>query len=428
VSPGFYRLTGTLRVRKPLTLLGDGLLAGSELRQTSAGSPGFIVQSSDVTFDGLRLMGPRYSSYSGATAIYIRTSDSNRLTNVNVVNSWIQSWSNSAIRWSFVNDFIIQNNHIEDVTYAGIMVISGYRGLIADNFVVDVGDPETGSPLNNAYSIAVTSYEGLPYSGDIIIRDNVVRKSPIWAGIMNHGGFRVLVDSNEVYDADFAYANTWTEGAQGSGSDHTLFINNYAENAPRNSLWLVGDDNQLTEEAQAIGNRFSNSASMVVYNQNNATITWNSATGTVGSNGALWTRRVNRQLTVANNDWGGASVTSDGSVLTFAPDAVAPASPSNLTAQRNGSRIILGWSYGSGNDHDSFLIQHRVNGGSWQVLDYRPPNDGTWSFDAPTNPSWVTFNALSHTVEGIDSTASYQFRIRAQLGSATSPWSNTATP
>ena len=423
VSPAHYRLTAPLHITRPVSLVGEGGTSGSELRQTSSATSGIVIQSSDVVIESLRLIGPGYRSFEGDSALSIDASDAQRLQNITVVDSWLQGWSNSGIRWHFVDDFIVANNHIEDCTYAGVLIVSGNRGLIANNTVVDIGDPAHGVALNNAYSIVVTAVPGAPYSTDVIIRNNVVSGNPIWSGIMNHGGERVLIADNEVRHADVAYAVTWIPGSPQS-SDQTLFINNLAVSAPRNSLWLTGDDDRPTSGSAAIGNRFIDSADIITYSQRSATITWNSATGTTSAHGALRLRRTVTDLTVAHNDWGGAPTTGDPVLLTYAA-APPPPPPPDLTAERVGGEIVLQWSYEASTAHDSFLIEQRTDHGPWLALAFRPPADGTWSFDAPSNPLWQPFDPRTYSIT-VPEQGSHEFRIRAQLGGTVSAWSPTA--
>lgn len=421
----YYRLTSALHVRRPLTIIGGYPGAVSELRQMTRGEHGIVVESSGVSIERLRLTGPGYSSFKGDSALFVRPPADQRLSNLTVLDSDMRGWSNAGIRWTGVDDFIISGNHIEDCTYAGVLVISGHRGLIAHNEIVDVGHPSEGEPLANAYSISVTSEKGRSYSEDVIVRANQITGNPIWSGIMNHGGIRVLVDSNEVSDADVAYALTWVPET-GIGADDTLFVNNLAVNAPRNSLWLTGADDTPNRRARAIGNRFTNSASIIVYNTDGATVAWNKASGTVGPHGALRTRLTNTGMTVAGNDWAGADVTGDGTVLTYAGPATTPPAPTGLSATHADGRVLLRWAIDRAAPHDSFLIEHRDPGGEWQPLAYRPPNDGMWDFAAPSNPRWITFDPLAYTVAGTP-TPGEQFRIRAQLGAAVSTWSPVAT-
>lgn len=421
-----YRLTSALHVRKPLTIIGALPGAVSELRQVTPGQHGIVIESSGVSIERLHLTGPGYTSFKGDSALFIRPAAAQRLTNLTVLDSHLQGWSNSGIRWTGVDDFIIAGNHVEDCTYAGVLLISGQRGIVADNEILDIGAPTEGQPLVNAYSISVTSEMGLPYSQDVIVRGNQVTGNPIWSGIMNHGGIKVLVDSNKVSDADVAYALTWVPNS-GIGSDDTLFVNNVAVNAPRNSLWLTGADDRPNRRARVIGNRFSDSASIIVYNTDDATVTWNSATGTVGPHGALRTRLANTLLTVAGNEWNGAGETGDGKVLTYAAPPAVPSAPQELTAARTNGRIVLRWAFDRSIPHDSFLIERRDQGGEWRPLAYRPPNDGLWDFAAPSNPRWIAFDPLTYAVDDTTDPDGEQFRVRALLGGSVSAWSPVAT-
>jgi hypothetical protein len=421
VSPGHYRISGSLRISKQLTILGDN--GNSEIRQSLSGNRlNFDIQASGVTINGMRIIGYQYGGQDGGVGVGSSGgSVSSRLSNVTVSNNWIQRFSGRGISLAFVDDFVVSNNHIEDVHYAGIFVASGRRGFISSNHVVDIGDPEAGPAYENSYPIVVTANPsgGEPMNEDVIVQSNTVEHAPVWTGIMNHGGVRVLVVDNDVRGADYAYANL--QAVDGTRSDHSTFINNFAQDAPREALWLVGprDQSPRTRGTAAIGNVFVNTAPMVIYDQEHAIATWNTFTQAVDPN-ALQVARTEASY-IDHNTIDGVLRASK----TSAPPAGTPPAPTNFTAARtSGSTAYLSWSYDRTTPHDSFYIESRSNGGSWQRVAYRPPHDGTWDFDAPTNPNSPRFNPLSYTATGLDGAITYEFRIRANNGNASSAWSN----
>lgn len=414
---GRYLLSETLRIDKPLTLAGDGRTTASEIHQSSIGSA-LTVSSSDVTVKNLRLVGRGYGPYTNASAIYIDGQDEARIANISALDNHIEGWGGSAIRWGHVSDFVIRGNHITGATYAGVLIISGFRGLIAENTVEDAGQPLTGSPLETAYLIVVTSIPGSPYSREVIIRNNHARTSPIWTGIHNHGGDRILIDSNQVDQTMVAYANTRVAGT-GRPSNEVLFINNVGRQATSNSMWLTGEDSAPSEHGHAIGNRFEQSGPIKVYSQAGGTVTWNSVTSSPGGQGAIVLQRKNLNMKVLNNQ---ATTVDESTRTSHATPDEPPPTPSDFVARELGADVHLTWTFDRVHPHDSFYIERQQADGAWAPVAYRPPNDGRWDFSS-RNPNWETLDPLAYTVQRAHLGES--FRIRAQHGGAASEWAYT---
>lgn len=423
VAPGWYSISGYLKVRKPLTILGDGPTSGSEIRQTMNGGRALDIVSSDVTVQGMRVIGFEYGPKNEEQGISVNYGGEGRLSNVTIKDNWVQNVSGRGISLQFVDDFIVSGNHVEDAHYAGIFGMSVSRGVIDGNDVVDVGDPVVGPADHNSYPIVLSANPEDPNCSDVIIRDNVVRHSPVWTGIMNHGGVRILILDNEVYDADFLYANVWN----GDRPSHdTSFINNYGESGPRNSLQLAGPDGELTLGLRVIGNRFKNASYMFTWNSGDGVISWNEMSEVGSYNGnALRLMKTTRSTVVAHNDFDGSTISYEADYQPPQP-STTPESPQGLQAVRSGDRATLTWDYSSAETHDSFYIEQRVTNGQWERLAFRPPNDPMWRFDAPSNPEWVPFDPLKYVVSGLDPNKTYEFRIRANNGEAFSGWSATA--
>jgi hypothetical protein len=426
------------------------------------------IASSDILIDGLRLMGTEYGEgiQRNMTGINVSgLSSKQRYANITIRNSWIQRYRGNGIRIDLAKDVVIDNNRIEDVTFGGIFFVSVDHALINNNVVEDIGDPEVGSAFHPepdrdyaiAYPIVVTSEatEEYPHSTNILIQNNIVRHNPVWAGIMNHGGDNVGVFDNEVYDCDFAYALTYS----GHITDHPLastrtwFINNYAEIAPRSAQWFIGPNEGGSINHAAIGNVYTGTATsigsntskkpsigpMSVWNQDGLVFTYNSFSGPFDAdNRAIrWSTMDHRDaagpilnVSRTGNDLGGGietfefdtthcgETTPEDCIL--APPAAAPSAPTNLKAIQTGHGVLLTWTNTTGNGHDSFYIEQSLDGVTeWTRVAFRPPDDGHWDFGS-TNPHWQAFNPLSYlhreAINGF-------YRIRAQNGEQTSPWS-----
>jgi hypothetical protein len=272
---GFCKLTGHLTIDKPLQIKG---LDGAKIKRTDyypdgsntspfqqCAAPGYLCQSpceqncggamfyvihSHVSIENLALIGHDYGSARignthGIWVIGASDDSMDWLSNITIRNNHLQYFRGSGISLVRVNDFIIENNHVTEIGYSGINVI-GRRGRIHNNQIIDINHP-TFCPLSddvstcqflNGYGIVVTGCGAKPCSEDIIISYNEVRENQHWVGMMNHGGQRILFDSNQVWDTDVLYAQTVSAcpstnlDCEQQASDDTIFINNLGDTLP----------------------------------------------------------------------------------------------------------------------------------------------------------------------------------------------------
>ncbi|MGE4653406.1 MAG: right-handed parallel beta-helix repeat-containing protein [Myxococcota bacterium] len=285
VFPDYCRIEGHLALDNAITILGDGVGSFSELRRTDTypetpvGDPGyactnpigtncggaiFYVTASNVTIEGMRLVGRERGNVNAANThgIWaIGDLGAPHLENLTLRNNRIEKFRGAGASAVRADDVVIQGNDIREVGVGGILLQSVNRAAIDRNEITDVNTllgescaaacdvsetiglspPDTcpgniGDPsfcqAPNSYGISVTGCNTAgPCSSDISITRNVVRNNPVWAGIMNHGGQRVRIDSNSVYNADFLFAQTVSLCATCpcEQSDDTLFINNFGD-------------------------------------------------------------------------------------------------------------------------------------------------------------------------------------------------------
>ncbi len=474
------------------------------------------IQSSNVTVEGLGLIGYAYGEPSRPYMHGIYAWNENtrvRISNITLRDLRVRRLHGLGITVRNVDDFIIEDCHVEDVGRAGIFTEGSRRGWIRGNTVTDIGDPTRCDPLslcriNSTYGIVVTGCGGLPCSSDTLVSNNVVREVETWVGIMNHGADRVLIFDNEVYDTNFLYANTTRPHLiYPEASDDTSFINNYGDTLPRSvggrydtwsaashgeGIWFFASSPYPSHRVHAIGNIFRNTGAAganggaTIWSNVDARFTWNRIendpryppprygvwlANTPDDKHMRFEHRSER-LIVAHNEIvsGDAAIRSDSFLSqetlvasnqlsassigidiqtggtwdiqgnnVVAPTAIqggytpwtAPTSnvlaPSQLVALPMGNgKVRLEWSYGQP-PHDSFYIEFRSGFSGWRRLAFRPPNDPKWTFDAPTNPAWESFDPLSHNVEGLTAGVVTQFRIRANDGANFSAWSAIAT-
>jgi parallel beta-helix repeat protein len=254
-SGGTLNLTGCsygtgATISRPLTLLGATV-------RPAAGTTGIVVKASDVTLDGLRILGPQGSVYrEGEFGITTSASASAPVRRLTIRNSEIASFGKAGMWLRYVADLVIEGNDVHDAVYAGIMIISGTGGRIAGNTVSRIGVTGASANGNNAYGIALED-QGLPVSSDLVVADNVVTDVPTWHALDTHGGHRITFSGNTV-----------------SGSPRALFITNSgASGSQATDIVVTGNEFIAPEPAG------DNAVAVTTYAAENVTVTGNVATG-----------------------------------------------------------------------------------------------------------------------------------------------------
>jgi len=215
-------------VTKPLTIVGATI-------RPAAGTAGLVVKASDVTLDGLHLIGPQATTYRdgefGITVMATASAPARRLT---IRNSEIASFGKAGMWLRYVSDLVVEHNDVHDIVYAGIMVISGTGGRISENTVARIGMNKSGVPggaENNAYNISIED-QGAPRSSDIRVEGNLVEDNPYWHGLDTHGGLRIAFVNNTIRRCSRAVFLT-SSGASGAhATDITVAGNSILSPAP----------------------------------------------------------------------------------------------------------------------------------------------------------------------------------------------------
>jgi parallel beta-helix repeat protein len=186
--------SGSATIAKPLTIVGAVL-------NSPAGTAGLVVKASDVTLDGLRIIGPQGTTYRGGEfGITVAASASAPARRLTVRNSEIASFGKAGMWLRYVADVVIENNDVHDIVYAGIMVISGTGGRISGNTVSRIGVYGAAANGNNAYGIALED-QGLPVTSNFLVSENVVTNVPTWHALDTHGGYKITFRANIVTQA-----------------------------------------------------------------------------------------------------------------------------------------------------------------------------------------------------------------------------------
>lgn len=431
-APAFYGIAGQLDIKNPVTLLGDGWLAGSarsigdfsgsELRQLSpSAGPMIKVTTGDVYIDGLKLSGyhqPKLQSRRDTSGIAVEGEAGNDLHNVTIRNCWLEHFLGQAIDLRHTHHFIVDNCRIQEVGYAGILVAAGNVGEISNNTVDGVlgSIVDQNSGAINAYPIVGTNY-GEVNTDNLLVKGNFVKDSPHWVGIMNHAGTAWLVYDNIVQNADFAYASTSTSPTPEARSGETAFINNKAFGCAREeNNWIL-----TTHDGWYIGNVFVNCSHMFVADADRPRVTWNAylePDTTLAIR--LATAGPVTDMVLAHNDWGGLEEVRIEGHVTYDDSWDVPPPPSQFLAVQDNNYVNLHWKFNDSIAHDSFYIEYSEDGNSdWRRVAYRPPNNGRWNFTS-TNPYWIQFDPLTYKDENV---SGGYYRIRANNGSEYSKWS-----
>jgi len=211
--PSYYRVLAPLAVLSPMTLTGDR----AELRQEQPGVSLIVVTADDVSIRGLKLVGPAFDSAQqicgsmpdvtaqdcGPPGVGERGIDaqgsaaSQMITGLRIEDTEIHCFADAGIHLKYVENFQITGNHVRDIYYKGVGVLSSRFGVIAHNRVRHI----RGSCTGGAYGIGAArcgtdSLETDPRSTDITVSGNVVECVPNWTAFDTHGGRRIAFVGN----------------------------------------------------------------------------------------------------------------------------------------------------------------------------------------------------------------------------------------
>lgn len=185
----------TFTVNKAVTLR----FRGGSITQT-ADTPAITITANDVSIEAPVLTGLGGStSGTGAAISSVATVGSPR-SGIRIVGGIIDGWRKYGIYLEQVTDFWIERVTVKNIAYGAIMVLSGFRGIIRANSVLNVIQP-TG--FVNSYGIALTrsSAQNLtdaPRSDNILVDNNIVDGVTNWEGIDTHGGTNLIISNNVV--------------------------------------------------------------------------------------------------------------------------------------------------------------------------------------------------------------------------------------
>jgi len=210
----YYKLSDELTISKSLTLVGGGF--SSQIRQTVDAKSIFKISASDVIIKSLYLRGtgaPTDNYVASSSAVSAVGTDNGAgvaptyLAGISIADCYIYNWKMDGIYFQFVEDFDISHNRLETITYSGIMTSSSRRGRISNNHIEDI-KCSSGAGSGNGYGISMTRTASAdltqyPVCTDITVTGNTVRSVATWSGIDAHGGERLVVNSNTIFDTHY---------------------------------------------------------------------------------------------------------------------------------------------------------------------------------------------------------------------------------
>jgi hypothetical protein len=198
-----YTSSTTLAINKSITIDGNG----ASINYTGS-TNAILISASNVWIDGLEI----YNTYgthvtSNGLIQTSGTSNTSFIQNVRITNCTIHDGIDVAIRLEYVRNFKLNNNTIFNFPYGGIIVFSGVSGEIKTNEISDI--TSLGTTGSNAYGIAVSrknsgTTDTLPR--DVTIENNVIKRVLLWEGIDTHGGQKLSVKNNKIYNCSKSIA------------------------------------------------------------------------------------------------------------------------------------------------------------------------------------------------------------------------------
>lgn len=244
-----YRSGAT--VNKPLTIVGATV-------SVPPGEAGITVEADDVTLDGLVLAGPQSATYVfDEMGVYVLATPAEPIRRLTIRNSEIAGFGGFGTYLRNVADLRLEGNRVQDIVYAGLMVLSGTSGAIESNTVRRIGVVGSEANERNAYGIVLTTQgDGEPPTSRFVVNGNTVEDVPTWHAIDTHGGRQLVFSGNTI-----------------RRSMRGIFITtDNARNAPTD-IAIV--DNQLLSPAPIV----SNIMAITIYSAHNLAITGNTVSG-----------------------------------------------------------------------------------------------------------------------------------------------------
>lgn len=244
---------GTLEIRRTWTITAPVTITkairiscgrGGAVLTSGSGTHGFIVASSDVTFDGVTVIGTGSGTAGTASAIRVPGTEADPIRNLSIHNCTIRDFNKFAIEATSIRQFTISSNLIEDIAYGAVMILAGVKGYILSNTIKNLVQP---IGFVNSYGIAMTrnSAQSLalsPRSSDIVCSGNIIDGVTKWEAIDSHGGENLTITNNEVTNAyiGIALVSSGTYASKNIIVSNNLLDSGKTDGTARSGIQLVG--------------------------------------------------------------------------------------------------------------------------------------------------------------------------------------------
>ena len=203
---------GTLEIRRQWVNAGTVTVAramrltasqGGTVTTTGAGVHAITVTSSDVTLDGLTLIGNGSATAGTAAGVRAVGTEAAPIRNLVVRGCTFRDWNKYGIEATSVKDFTISHNLFENIAYGAVMLSAAIKGYVLSNTIKNVVQP---AGFVNSYGIAMTRNSSLslalsPRSSDIVCSGNLIDGVPLWEAIDTHGGENLTITGNRIRNA-----------------------------------------------------------------------------------------------------------------------------------------------------------------------------------------------------------------------------------
>jgi hypothetical protein len=203
---------GTLEIRRVWTLTVAVNIAkamritsahGGKVATSDGSTHGFNVTASNVTLDGVSLVGSGGGTAGTASAIRALGTESAPITGLTVRGCTIRDFAKYAIECASIRDFTIDGNLIENIAYGGVMILAGIKGYVLSNTIKNITQP---SGFVNSYGVALTRNSSTtlalsPRSSEILCAGNIIDGVTKWEAIDTHGGENLTITGNKIRNA-----------------------------------------------------------------------------------------------------------------------------------------------------------------------------------------------------------------------------------
>lgn len=175
---------------------------------TSGDVHAFNVTASYVTFEHATIAGSGGSTLGTQSAIRAIGTALAPIKGLEVQKCKITGFRMYGVEGEHLHDFTIERNRVEDIGYAGVMLLSPDNGDFRHNTVRKINQP---AGLVNSYGISASrrttqNLTDAPLAKDVRIYQNLVDGVPKWEGIDTHGGNGILIISNIVRNCNVGIA------------------------------------------------------------------------------------------------------------------------------------------------------------------------------------------------------------------------------